>query len=78
MFNPLVDDFSQLSDPVLEDKIVELGRKYWLTRNPQVQMQISNILEMYKAEAQARRARAYLKQNENNDNNGLDSLINVS
>ena len=41
-------------------------------------MQISNILEMYKAEAQARRARAYLKQNENNDNNGLDSLINVS
>lgn len=78
MFNPLVDDFSKLSDNVIEEKIVELGRKFWQTRNPQVQMQISNILEMYKAEAQARRAQAYLRHNENNDNNGLDSLINIS
>tara|TARA_B110000503_G_C7169155_1_gene423440 strand:+ start:6462 stop:6698 length:237 start_codon:yes stop_codon:yes gene_type:complete len=78
MFNPLVDDFSKLSDTVLEEKIVELGRKYWQTRNPQVQMQISSILEMYKDEARVRRAIAYQRQNENNDNNGLDSLINVS
>jgi hypothetical protein len=78
MFNPLVDDFSKLGDTVLEEKIVELGRKYWQTRNPQVQMQISSILEMYKDEARVRRAIAYQRQNENNDNNGLDSLINVS
>jgi hypothetical protein len=78
MFNPLVDDFSKLSESELEQKIIELGRKYWQTRNPQVQMQISNILEMYKEEAHARRARSYVKQNEDNSNSGLDNLINIS
>jgi hypothetical protein len=49
MFNPLVDNFSKLSDNEVEEKISELGRKYWMTRNPEVQMQISTILEMYKS-----------------------------
>lgn len=40
MFNPLVDNFNQLSDSEVEDKLTELGRKYWMTRNPEVQSQI--------------------------------------
>jgi hypothetical protein len=79
MFNPLVDNFSKLSDNEVEEKISELGRKYWMTRNPEVQMQISTILEMYKSEANVRRAIEYNRQkNEQNGESGLDSLINVS
>ena len=78
MFNPLVDDISVLSDSELDQKITELSRKYFMSANPQVQMQISAILEMYKEEMRARRARQQLEQSQNNDNNGLDSLINIS
>jgi len=78
MFNPLVDNFSELADSEIEEKITELGRKYWMTSNPQVQQQIATILDMYREEARARRASAYLKQQEQDGENGLDNLINVS
>ena len=77
MFNPLVDDFSELTDVQIDEKIVELGRKYWMTRNPDVQAQIYTILEMYKQESRARQARAY-QQSQQNGNDDLDNLINVS
>jgi hypothetical protein len=77
MFNPLVNNFSELTDTQVEEKIIELGRKYWMTRNPGVQAQISTLLEMYKEEARTRRAIAYQKSQENGDND-LDSLINIS
>jgi len=77
MFNPLVDDLSQLSDSDVEQKIIELGRKYWQARNPQLQAQISAILEMYKQEAITRRAIEKNRQDENG-NNDLDNLINIS
>ena len=77
MFNPLVDDFKELTDVQIDDKIVELGRKYWMTRNPDLQAQIHVIMEMYKQESRARQARAYQQSQENGDN-GLDNLINVS
>ena len=78
MFNPLVDDFSTLTDSEVEDKISELSRKYFQSRNPQVQMQIATILEMFKEEARARRASALQRQSEQNGENGLDNLINIS
>ena len=78
MFNPLVDSFDSLSDNEVEDKIISLQRKYFMTANPSLQQQISVILEMYRQEAQARRAKSYLDQQEQNGENGLDSLINVS
>ena len=77
MFNPLVDDFSALTDTEVEEKVVELGRKYWMSRNPELQAQIATILEMYKEEARARRARAY-QQSQDNDNDSLDNLININ
>jgi hypothetical protein len=78
MFNHLVNDFSELTDSQIEEKTIELGRKYWMTNNPDVRGQISVVLEMYKDEARVRRAIAYQRQTENNGDLGLDSLINIS
>ena len=78
MFNPLVDSFAQLSDAEVENKTLELQRKYYMTHNPQVQMQIAAILDMYREEVRARRAKQYQQQQEQNGKNGLDSLINIS
>jgi hypothetical protein len=77
MFNPLVDNLSDLTDQQVEEKVSELGKKYWQTRNLQVRDQIAAIYEMYQHEAQARRAKAYQRQADDNDND-LDSLINVN
>lgn len=76
-FNPLVDNFSKLSDSEVEAKVTDLGRKYFMSRNPEVQMQIAALLGMYKEEMQARRARSQL-QSQQNGNSDLDNLINIS
>jgi len=77
MLNPLVDSLADFTLTELENKVVELQRKYFMTANPQVQAQIANIL--YKEEVQTRRAIEYERQkNQENGENGLDSLINVS
>jgi|TARA_B100001093_G_scaffold371262_1_gene356246 hypothetical protein len=79
MFNPLVDSFSELKDTEIENKIVELQRKYFQAgANPQLQQQVQAILEMYKHEMQERRAKSLNKQNQQDDNNSLDNLINIS
>lgn len=78
MFNPLVDSFAELSDAEVENKSIELQRKYFMTHNPQVQEQISAILDMYQEENKSRRAKQYMQQQEQNGEKGLDNLINVS
>lgn len=78
MLNPLIDSLSSLSVNDLEAKVIELQRKYFMTHNPQVQAQISNILQIYKEEIQTRRSIEYQRQKEQSDNNGLDSLIKIS
>ena len=79
MFNPLVDSFSELKDAEIENKIVELQRKYFQAgANPQLQQQIQAILEMYKLEMQERRSKSLQKQNQENGDNSLDNLINIS
>lgn len=81
MFNPLVDNLSDLTDNELESKISELSRKYFISHNPQVQLQISNILEMYKQEIYTRREKQKVQQYQQSQENGksdLDNLIKVS
>jgi hypothetical protein len=79
MLNPLVDSLADLSINELEEKIVVLQRRYFMTANPGVQHQISNFLEIYKQEVQTRRAVEYERQkNQENGESGLDDLINVS
>ena len=79
MFNPLVDNFNQLNDSEVEDKLTELGRKYWMTQNPEVQQQIAVLMDMYKIELTTRRAIQQQKQkDQDNGENSLDNLINIS
>lgn len=78
MFNPLVDSFKDLSDSEIEESISSLSRKYFQTQNPHVQAQITAVLEMYKDEMRSRNARAMQRLNENNGENDLDNLINIS
>ena len=78
MFNPLLDSFDELTDSEIENKISELTRKYFIAKNPQLQHQINTILEMHKEEMRSRRAKQKLKEQEQNGENGLDNLINVS
>lgn len=76
MFNPLVDSFSDLTDTEIDNKILDLTKKYYQTHNPNLQMQIATVLDMYRSEAQVRRAKAM--QSQQNGENGLDDLIKVS
>ena len=78
MFNPLATDFYELSDKMLEEKFTELNRKYWMTKNPQVQMQMSTLIEQMREEIKSRHAREKVQQNNDQDKKGLDNLINIS
>jgi hypothetical protein len=79
MINPLIDSLDHFTIQELEDKIADLQRKYFITRNPQVQVQIANILDIYKIELQDRRIKELKRQqNQGNDENSLDNLINIS
>ena len=78
MFNPFVDNLSSLSDIEVENKLIELQRKYFMTHNSQVQMQMSSIISMYQEEMSSRRAKQYQQQQQQNGETGLDSLINIS
>ncbi len=77
--NPFVDDLSDISTSDLSDKINDLSKKYFMTKNPEVQNQIRAVLEMYRAEAVSRQAKETLNQNKSeNGENSLDNLINIS
>tara|TARA_Y200000002_G_C22680405_1_gene663812 strand:+ start:3241 stop:3492 length:252 start_codon:yes stop_codon:yes gene_type:complete len=77
--NPFVDNLSDISTGDLSDKINDLSKKYFMTKNPEVQNQIRAVLEMYRAEAVSRQAKESLDQNKSeNGENSLDNLINIS
>jgi len=75
--HPLAEDFSQLKDNEVEERIQDLSKKYWTTHNPGVQRQIILFMDMYKTELQSRRAKQ-LNQLYQKRNKDLDNLINVN
>lgn len=75
--HPLVDNLENIKDGEIENKINDLTRKYFMTRNPGVQAQIASVLNTYKEEMNKRRAVEYDKMMNNRDK-GLDKLINIS
>jgi predicted transcriptional regulator of viral defense system len=76
--HPLAEDFSKLKDVELETKIQDLSRRYFMAAsNPNVQQQITMLLDMYKAELNIRRQKLWEEQYQKRDTD-LDSLINVS
>ena len=80
MYHPLLDDPKNVKDQDLENKILDLGRKYHIAaRSGQggVCQQIIVILEMYKDEQRRRQiesANTLIKK----QNKALDDLINVN
>lgn len=77
MFNPLVNSLNDLTNTQVDEKLQELQRKYFQTQNPQLKVQIQNLLEMYKIEKETRTAKELMKTQES-DNNNLDGLININ
>lgn len=75
--HPLINDLSNLKDSELETKINDLTRKYFMSHNPEVQIQIIAVLDTYKEEMAKRQKLAYDKMMNTRDK-GLDKLINVN
>lgn len=78
MFNPLIQDAQDLTEAQLEVKLQELHRKFWQTSNSSVKDQIAAIIDTYKEELYTRREQQKLKDQDKDDDSGLDNLINVS
>ena len=79
MLNPLIDSLAHFTLNELEAKIHDLQRKYFMTSNQHVQLQMSNILDIYKEELSTRRAIEFQRlKDQNNGGSGLDKLIKVS
>jgi hypothetical protein len=76
--HPLSGDLANIKDSELDNKISDLTKKYFMTRNPGVQTQISALLDSYKEEQRKRQQLALKKMMDNNRDKGLDKLINIS
>ena len=50
MFNPLADSFEDLTDAQIQEKVQDLTRRYYQTRNPGLQNQIAVMLDMFRQE----------------------------
>ena len=73
--HPLVSDLSGLKDQEVHSKISDLTKKYFMTRNPDVQRQIANVLDELRIELSERNRR--LIEQQMKDKN-LDNLIKLS
>jgi hypothetical protein len=75
--HPLLSDLSGLKDAELEQKIFDLGRKYFMTNNIEVRQQMSMVLDGLKSEL-SRRRQAALDKMMNSKDKTLDNLIKVN
>jgi len=75
MFNPLADNFEDLTDSQIQEKVQDLTKRYYQTRNPGLQSQIAVMLDMFRQEQTLRMYRQ--KQQDDNDPD-LDNLININ
>ena len=79
MFHPLVSDLRKVKDQELENKILELSKKYSAAANMGMGgacSQIITLLDMYKMELD-RRQRENMQAIMKKQNKDLDDLINV-
>jgi hypothetical protein len=73
--HPLVNELSGLKDQEIHNKINDLTKKYFMTRNPDIQRQIANILDELRIELSDRNRRIIEEQMKDKN---LDSLIKLS
>jgi hypothetical protein len=80
MFNPLLPDLGKFKDQEIEDKILDLSRKYHTALrlgNGSVAQQIVLNLEAFKIEQHQRQAKSLAEIQNKQKKQGLDDLINV-
>jgi hypothetical protein len=80
MFNPLLEDPSKIKEQDLENKILDLSRKYHMAlRLGQggLAQQIVVSLETYRMEYQRRQMATMKELHEKQKKQGIDDLINV-
>ncbi len=75
--HPLINNLSELKDIEIENKILELSKKYYQTHNSNLQYQIRLALDVYNEELRTRRSKLLQQQLENR-NQDLDKLIKVN
>jgi len=75
--HPLAGSFENLKDSEIEEKISDLTKKYFMTRNFEVQMQISSLLENYKEEIGKRR-QLQLQRLMQKSEKSLDNLVKIN
>lgn len=73
--HPLASDLSGFKDQELETKIFDLTKKYFMTTNQEVRLQMSMLLDSYNEELKKRRIANLTKIMANKD---LDNLVKVS
>ena len=80
MFNPLIENPSKLKDQDLENKILDLSRKYGIAMRlgqGGIAQQIVITLDAYRMEQQRRQIESMKTIQEKQKKQGLDDLINV-
>ena len=75
MIHPHQIDLQEFTDAQIEQKLFKLNSMYFMTENQQVRQQMILLMDSYKLELESRRASKKIEQDGNND---LDNLINVS
>jgi hypothetical protein len=75
--HPLILNLAEIKDSELDSKIGDLTKKYFMTTNAELKMQIVNVLDTYKEE-QSRRQQAAWQKAAESQNKDLDKLIKVS
>lgn len=74
--HPLVDSLDDLDDSQLEEKILDLTRKYFTAQRlgkPELLTQLQTLVNMYKEE----RTRRSIEKTKKELDGGLEQLINV-
>jgi hypothetical protein len=81
MYNPLISDPKDIKDADLDNKILDLNKKYLIAvRSGNVSLceQILTIIEQYREEQKKRFAEKNKQINLKDQNINLDSLININ
>jgi hypothetical protein len=75
MMNPFID-FTGMTDSEIETRINEITKKYFMTHNAELKVQLSTALYLYKEELSNRRSKVFQEQFEKQK--GLDNLIKIN
>lgn len=77
LMHPLLTDLSTLKDQEISNRISDLTKKYFMTRNADVQRQMAQVIDDLRYELSERNRKQWELQAQNGDKS-LDKLINVN